>query len=45
MVERSITFNEILPHMEYLQLQIRAIDQKISLLVENMVGVDLNKLG
>jgi hypothetical protein len=43
MTERSTAFNEILLQMEYLQLQIRAVDQKISLLAERTVGLDLNE--
>jgi len=45
MTKRSTAYIEIILQMEYLQLQILIVDQKISLLVECMVGVDLNEPG
>jgi hypothetical protein len=39
--EKSTTFNEILLQMEYLQLLICTVNQKISLLIELKIGLDL----
>jgi hypothetical protein len=43
MIERSTTYSEIMLELEYLQLHIRAVDQKISLLAECTVGLDFNE--
>lgn len=43
LTERNTAYNKILMQMEDLQLQTKAVDQKITLLVERAVGLDLNE--
>lgn len=43
MTERNTIYTEVLLQLEYLQLQARAVDQKITLLAERAVGLDINK--
>ena len=42
LVERNIAHNETLMQMEYIQLKIKVVDHKITLLVEKAVGLDVN---
>jgi hypothetical protein len=42
LAERNIAHSEILMQMEYLQLKIKVVDHKITLLAEKAVGLDLN---
>jgi hypothetical protein len=43
MADRNTGTNELSVQLKYLQLQIKLVDQKVSLLVEKTVGLNFNE--